>query len=62
MTGVLAEALQLKLHPAMHYVRARRTGLLRYASTRPIYQRCLFRPDFRVLKPLSGTNQYHFKI
>jgi hypothetical protein len=20
------------------------------------------RPDFRVLKPLSGTNQYHFKI
>jgi hypothetical protein len=31
----------LNLRPAMYYVLARRKGLLRYAITRPIYQRCL---------------------
>jgi hypothetical protein len=41
ITGVLAEALLLNLRPAMYYVRARRNGLLRYAITRFIYQRCL---------------------
>jgi hypothetical protein len=45
----------------MHYVHARRTGLLRYASTRPIYQRCLI--STRLSRPkATGTNQYHFKI
>jgi hypothetical protein len=41
MTGVLEEAVLLNLHPAMYYVLARRKGLLRYAITRSIYQRCL---------------------
>jgi hypothetical protein len=30
----------------MHYVRACRAGLLRYATNR-VYKRCLARPDFR---------------
>jgi hypothetical protein len=41
MTGVLEEAFLLNLRPAMYYARARRNGLLRYATNRPIYQRCL---------------------
>jgi hypothetical protein len=41
MTGLLEEAFLLNLRPAMYYVRVRRTGLLRYATNRLIYQRCL---------------------
>jgi hypothetical protein len=59
MTGVLAEALLL--HPVMHYVRARRTGLLRYATNRDIYKRCLASTDFSsfdFLEPTSTTSRF----
>jgi hypothetical protein len=41
VTPVLAEAFLLNLRPVMYSVRARRTGLLPYATNRPIYQRCV---------------------
>jgi hypothetical protein len=41
MTGVQEEAFLLNLRPAMYYVRTHRTGLVRYATNRLIYQRCL---------------------
>jgi hypothetical protein len=41
ITGVLEEAFLLNLRPVMYYARARRTGLLPYATNRPICQRCV---------------------
>jgi hypothetical protein len=49
MTGVLEEAALLNLRPAMCYVLARRTGMLGYATTRLIYQRC--RATTRLSRP-----------
>ncbi len=60
ITGVLAEALLLNLRPAMYYVRARRNGLLRYATTRLIYQHfdSTFASPTYFLEPTTTTSRF----
>ena len=60
MTGVLEEAFLLNLRPAMYYVRARRNGLLRYATTRLIYQHfdSTFAFPTYFLEPTTTTSRF----
>jgi hypothetical protein len=60
MTGVLEEAFLLNLRTSVYYVRARRTGLLRYATNRLIYQRYLSssRHSSYFLEPTSTTSRF----
>lgn len=60
MTGVLEEAFLLNLRPAMYYVRARRNGLLRYATTRLIYQHfdSTFASPTYFLEPTTTTSRF----